>query len=90
MTSTQLYFYSYIEEEFMYDSDEVGIISDNSDLDLEPGEIPSTKSHRFSARGRKQVISRRRPIAQVSSINADDYGSSSDDDLDCDSDESID
>ncbi|XP_067948501.1 uncharacterized protein [Watersipora subatra] len=38
----------FIEKELEGDTSEAEMISDSSDLDLEPGEIPSTKSRKFS------------------------------------------
>lgn len=91
----------YIEQQLHLDScSEAEMISDDSDLDLEPGEIPSTKSKRYSlpvpvrgmARPRMPMPGGRRPAALIPNtvINKDEYGSSSDDDLDIDSDESMD
>lgn len=79
----------------MYESDsEAEMISDNSDLDLEPGEIPSTKSRGYSGtseRGRGTSYRHYTP-RQSAIANTDDYGSSSDDGIDygSDSDESMD
>ena len=80
----------------MYDSSDAEVISDNSDLDLEPGEIPTTKTRKYSniaSRGGKREATRRggycrvRPAVVASTvINEDDYGSESDSDCGMDSD----
>lgn len=78
----------------MYDSSDAEMVSDNSDLDLEPGEIPTTKSRKYSnmTRGKRDIrrggYGRVRPAVVASTvINEDDYGSDSDDvGLDSDSD----
>lgn len=78
------------------DDSETELISDDSDLDLEPGELPSTKSRRFSQPARHGTAGRgrgRRPALQRSPLTQtdnDDYGSESEDYDDLDSDESID
>lgn len=86
----------------MDDSSEAELISDDSDLDLEPGELPSTKSNRFSGYSRPGMGKRGRGAKQQAAYNSvlhaaqnmgneDIYGSgSSDDDGDIDSDESLD
>jgi len=88
-------------EEILYDSSDAEMISDNSDLDLEPGEIPTTKSRRVGGapapvrsmpqqqRGgvRRGGYGRhRRAVIAETVINEDDYGSDSDDDCGMDSD----
>lgn len=78
----------YIQQQL--DDSEAELISDNSDLDLEPGEIPSTKTMRFSVKQPQRGGRHRRPVARTSVIiNDDDYGSSSEGEGDYGSDESL-